>query len=264
MVTKYLMKFQSKNFATLFEKLIFWYNFSPYFRIHIQQIISKHYQAMSISIFSTEFIAQVAEYLETDAKEVSNAFASAFIALSKSKKAVPKTKAAPKKPAKGKKAPVEEDASGDEAEPDLSKMTVAQLKVLCGERELKTSGAKAVLIARLNGEEDADEDEPKKAKAAPKGKASKAKAPAKGKSKAKKVESEEEASEPEADAEVSAEKDYSKMTVAELKALLDERELPKTGKKEDLVERLREADGKGAVDGEEEPEVEEEADADEE
>lgn len=218
---------------------------------------------MSISIFSTEFIAQVAEYLETDAKEVSDAFASAFIALSKSKKAAPKTKAAPKKPAKGKKAPVEEDASGDEAEPDLSKMTVAQLKVLCGERELKTSGAKAVLIARLNGEEaDAEaEEEPKKTKAVPKGKASKA--PAKGKAKAKKEEAEE-ASEPEAeaDAEASAEKDYSKMTVAELKALLDERELPKTGKKEDLVERLREADGKGAADAE--PEVEEEADAEDE
>lgn len=202
-----------------------------------------------MSIFSSEFIAQVADYLGTDVKEVSDAFASAFIALSKSAPAK-KTKAVPK----SKKAPVEE-ASGDEGEPDLTKMTVAQLKVLCGERDLKTSGSKAVLIARLNGEEsDAETEAPKKGKATKK-------APAKGKAAKKGKAKKEESSDAE---DEGASKDYAKMTVAELKELLTERGLPKTGKKEDFVERLREADGKGAADGEEEPEVEEEADADEE
>lgn len=197
-------------------------------------------------IFSPEFIAHVAAALEKSEDEIIEAFTSFSAAKSKAPKT--KSKAAPK----SKKAPVEE--SGDEGEPDLTKMTVAQLKVLCGERDLKTSGSKAVLIARLNGEEsDAETEAPKKGK-------STKKAPAKGKA-AKKGKAKKEESDAE---DEGASKDYAKMTVAELKELLTERGLPKTGKKEDFVERLREADGKGAADGEEEPEVEEEADADEE
>ncbi len=211
------------------------------------------------TFFSAELFSHLAATLEVDEAAVIAAFDSFVAGKTKSKpgpKGKAKTKPASKK---GKKAADVE--AEDDAEPDLSKMTVAQLKVMCKEKEMDASGTKAVLIARLKGEEDADAEAEEKAKAKGKKAAPKAKAKAKATKAKKSAEDDEEA---EAG-------DYSKMTVAELKEALGERGLTKSGKKDELIARLEEADTKGSdkskgEDGEDEEdvEVEEEGEADDE
>jgi len=204
------------------------------------------------TFFSADLFAHLAATLEVDEAAVIAAFNSFAPAAGKTKstKAAPKGKAPAKGKAKAKKAPVE--AEDSDAEPDLAKMTVAQLKEMCKAKELEVSGTKAVLIARLKGEgSDAEAEEKPKGKA----KGKKAAAP-KAKGKAKKPVAKKEKDEEEAEADDAGAENYDDMTVAELKEKLGELGLTKSGKKDELIARLQEAAAKG---GDEDVEVEEEA-----
>lgn len=206
------------------------------------------------TFFSADFVAHLAASLEVDEAAVIAAFNSFAPAAGKTKstKAAPKGKAPAKGKAKAKKAPVE--AEDSDAEPDLAKMTVAQLKEMCKAKELEVSGTKAVLIARLKGEGSDAED----AEVKPKGKSAKGKKAApKAKGKAKKTASKKEKEEADEDVEAGAE-NYDEMTVAELKEKLGELGLTKSGKKDELIARLQEAAAKGDA-AEEDVEVEEDA-----
>lgn len=172
------------------------------------------------------------------------------------KTAVKKTSKKEKTATKAKKAP--------EKPVNLSKLTISQLKELCTEKGLSSDGKKADLITRLEkGEKKTEKPATKKAAAKPvsktaakkkvkkdseseekpkKGKATSVVSKSKASTKSKKEELEEEPVPEEVDGAEGEEtfpaKDYPKLSIAELKGLLDARGLPKTGKKNELIERL--------------------------
>jgi hypothetical protein len=135
-----------------------------------------------------------------------------------------KGKEKPAKAAKGKAKPAKEDVVTDEEDDTpLEKKTVKELKEMCKEKELSTTGKKDELIARLRGDHhDGAEDD-----------AGEASAP-----------------------EVT---DFKKMKVPELKALCKERGLDDKGKKDELIARLEEAGSDEDAEGEKEEGVDESA-----
>jgi hypothetical protein len=201
----------------------------------------------------------LATAFETDAQTVKEVLLE--FSPSETKKTVKKTTKKEKTVAtKAKKVP--------EKPVNLSKLTISQLKELCTEKGLSSDGKKADLITRIEkGEkkptakptakktatktatkvskktakkvesESEVEEKPKKSKSVTKSVTKKA--PVKSKKEEPKEESEPVPEDVDEDAEETfPAKDYSKLSIAELKGLLDARGLPKTGKKDELVERL--------------------------
>lgn len=117
------------------------------------------------------------------------------------------------KPSKKKKAVSESDDDDDDDENEYEDMSVKELKEECSDRGLSTSGKKADLIARLVS----DDGGGKAAQPAKKAKIAPVVKPA----------------EPP--------KNYTKMTIKELKEELTTKSLPTNGTKKELVERLEKA-----------------------
>jgi len=121
---------------------------------------------------------------------------------------------------------------------NYSEMTVAQLKEILSERELKVGGKKNELIARL----EAHDEENKPQKKSKKSKAQVCVGSNDEKSKKSKAQVCVESNDDASTEAVNGETDYNKMKISELKELLAERELKVGGKKAELIERLIEWD----------------------
>lgn len=101
----------------------------------------------------------------------------------------------------------------------LDKCTVAELKAMCKERKLAMTGTKTVLLERLSAPVEAVVEEVEEEAV------------------------EEEVVEEEAEEEVEEDVDLEKCSVAELKNLCKERDLPTTGTRAVLMKRIMEAEG---------------------
>jgi len=128
---------------------------------------------------------------------------------------------------------------------DYNKMTVAQLKELLGDRQLKKTGNKPELVARLQ-DFDSGKSSPPKAAAKPASKPSAAAA----KPKPPKEDDELSVGSIESVDDESVEAiDYSKLKVKELQEILKSRKLKITGRRDELIERLEEYDEAHGIEG---------------